>query len=112
MDGPELSALFTEAEKDPVPEFRIEADPATPRHTVDAVRTLVEVERALKTQGVKRVEFAFESGRPIRVEIERIVEEGKSPEEILGEAEHQTLTVKRFAGRNVHVRTRVSRLLK
>jgi hypothetical protein len=112
MDGPELSALFTEAEKDPAPEFRIEADPATPRHTVDAVRTLFEVERALRTQGIKRVEFAFESGRPIRVETERIVEEGKSVEEILGEDAHQTLTVKRHAGRNVRVSARVSRLLK
>jgi hypothetical protein len=112
MDGAELSALFSKAESDPSPEFRIEADPATPRHTVDAVRTLVEVERALGTQGVKKVEFAFESGRPIRVEIERIVEEGKSAEEILGEAAHQTLTVKRHAGRNVLVSARVSRLLK
>ena len=112
MDGPELSALFTDAENDPSPEFRIEADRASPRRTVDAVRALVEVQRALGVPGAKKVEIEISEGRATRSAMERVAGKDESLDAILRGADFQTATVNRVAGTNTHVTIRTPRPFK
>lgn len=109
MDETDVRRMLREAESDDTPEFRLVAAHGEARRLVEAVRTCMEVERALGSPEIRRVEFEMKGGRVTDTIVEQEVSPSESLDAVASREAFQGINVARHGGKNTRVIARVHR---